>query len=44
MTTLQEYDLEIRPSKIIPGMGLFILATKSMDLKNENKIEEENES
>jgi hypothetical protein len=31
MTTLKEYDLEIRPSKIMKGKGLYKLVVKSKE-------------
>jgi hypothetical protein len=37
MTSLQEYDLELNPTKIIKGKGLFKLVTQDMD--DENKEE-----
>ena len=32
MTSLQEYDLEIKPTKLVKGQGLCKLATKTLDL------------
>ena len=31
LTTLQEYDLEINPAKLVKGQGLCKLATKALD-------------
>ena len=36
MTTLQEYDLEIKPSMIVKGQGLCKLDTKATHLPNNN--------
>ena len=35
MTTLQEYDLEIKPTKIVKGQGLCLLAAQSNDPEQE---------
>lgn len=35
MTFLQEYDLEIKPTKIVRGQGLCKLVVESRDLKEE---------
>lgn len=37
MISLQEYDLEIKPAKIIRGKGLFNLIVESRDLKEKEE-------
>ena len=34
MTSLQEYDLEIKPKKIVRGQGLYKPVIESLDAKN----------
>ena len=36
VTTLQEYDLEIKPTKIVRGQGLCKLLTETIDTTSEN--------
>ena len=35
MTTLQEYDLDIKPANIVRGQGLWQLTAQSNDLENQ---------
>ena len=35
LTTLQEYDLEIKPTKLVKGQGLCKLTAEALDLQNE---------
>ena len=35
MIALQEYDLEIRPAKIVKGKGVCLLIAQSNDLENQ---------
>ena len=35
LTTLQEYDLEIKPTKLIKGQGLCKLAVEALDPQKE---------
>ena len=37
LNSLQEYDLEIKPSKLVRGQGLCKLATKALDPKNDEE-------
>ena len=37
MTSLKEYDLEIKPSKLVKGQGLCKLAVEELDLQNDEE-------
>ena len=37
LTTLQEYDLEIKPTKLIKGQGLCKLIVEALDLQKEEE-------
>ena len=40
---MQEYDLEIKPTKLVKGQGLCKLAVKALDPKKEEEEEWDNE-
>ena len=44
MTALQEYDMEIKPAKIIKGQGLFQLTAQSNDPENQQTDWEQEEA
>ena len=37
MASLQEYDLEIKPAKLVKGQGLCKLATEALDPQNDEE-------
>ena len=43
MTTLQEYDLEIKPTKIVCMQGLWNLVVEAKDIKDEYQDQKEEE-
>ena len=43
LTTLQEYDLEIKPTKLVKGQGLCKLMVESFDLQKEEEERWDNE-
>ena len=43
LTSLQEYDLEIKPTKLVKGQGLCKLAVEALDPQEEEEEEWENE-
>jgi hypothetical protein len=41
VTTLQEYDLEIKPAKIVHGQGLCKLVTQTIDSQSDNSCDDQ---